>query len=212
MDPEDKQARREAILAAALRLFEAGDGPLPGAGGIAAAAGLAKGTVYLYFRTKEEIFVALLQEGIEDVLGEIAAAFHGGRAKAGRGVKVAAFLAAYVAAVERRPDVLRLDAMCYVLEKNLTGEKLREFKQAFVVRLAATGEIVEGALGLPAGRGAQLLMRTFAMTRGLWQAAEPRGEMARVEVDKGVLAEVMCPEFAVELREALAEYWRGALR
>jgi AcrR family transcriptional regulator len=72
---EDKKKRRQAILVAARDLFNAGDVTLPAASEIAAAADLAKGTVYIYFRTKEEIFLApLLQECI-DVLDRIELVF-----------------------------------------------------------------------------------------------------------------------------------------
>jgi AcrR family transcriptional regulator len=65
---EDKKKRRQAILVAARDLFNASDGTLPAASEIAAAADLAKGTVYIYFRTKEEIFLALLLQECIDVL------------------------------------------------------------------------------------------------------------------------------------------------
>lgn len=58
VDGEDKEARRQAILDAAERLF-AERHELANVADVAEAAGLAKGTVYLYFQTKEEIYLAL---------------------------------------------------------------------------------------------------------------------------------------------------------
>ena len=55
----DKDLRRQAILQAAGRLFVAGGGELPSVAEVAVAAGLAKGTVYLYFGTKGAIFAAI---------------------------------------------------------------------------------------------------------------------------------------------------------
>lgn len=204
----DKQARRQTILEAAGALFDAGDGTLPSAAGIAEAAGLAKGTVYLYFRTKEEIFAALLLEGWGSVLGAVVAAFGGKKGR--RPEKVAAFLDVYLRQLELHPGLLRLDALGYgVLEKNMDFAELRAFKVALVGQLTRVGAAVDDALGLPAERGIRLLTRTYAMTRGLWQSSQP-GHDPRLGPDEPALA-ALYPDFGQELREALTEYWRGAL-
>ena len=65
---DDKATRRTDILSAARRLFLEDSRQLPSAARIAQAAGLAKGTVYLYFRTKEEIFISLLEEDFTGLL------------------------------------------------------------------------------------------------------------------------------------------------
>ena len=62
----DKAARRLAILAAAGDLFEEAHGELPSVEQVARRAGLAKGTVYLYFGAKEEMFLALLSAELRD--------------------------------------------------------------------------------------------------------------------------------------------------
>ena len=205
---EDKRARREIILAAAGTLFASGDGSLPSAAEIATEAGLAKGTVYLYFQTKEEIFLALLSEGLLTLLNEIEFVFKS--VSGGRAAKAAAFLATYVSYVDRRPELLRLDALSHgVLEKNLDSAKLDEFRLTFVARLAQTGIVVEQALRLSGGLGAKLLMRTFAMTRGLWQSFQSHEEPKVTKADPTLAS--MCTNFHNELTEALMEYWRGAL-
>ena len=205
---EDKQARREVILGAANALFNAGNGSLPAVAEIATAAGLAKGTVYLYFRTKEEIFVALLMRDLEIALGGIATTFTTIRGR--RGDKVAAFLATYVGHLRAHPELLRLDALGYgVLENNLDPAKLREFKLAFVDLLTQTGTSIETALRLSPGRGVSLLMRTFALTRGLWQSSHPYGQPTAMAAEP--MLAPLYPNFETELTEALNEYWRGAL-
>lgn len=201
---EDKQVRREDILDAARQLFAAGNGDLPAVADIAAAAGLAKGTVYLYFATREAIFADLLLDGWGAVIRELDAAFGSGNSG---DEKVSNFLNRVVAYMDGHPELLRLDALGYsVVERNLEPDTLRTFKGTLTQRLLGGGVVVEAALNLPPGRGVQLLMRTYALTRGLWQSigAEAPGPI-------GADGAPINADFKQELAEALAEYWRGAL-
>lgn len=204
---EDKQARREAILDAAKTLFLAGDGTLPSAGDIANASVLAKGTVYLYFRTKEEIFNALLATSVLGFLKELESVLS--QLSGRKADKATRFIASFVAIIESRPELLRLDAISYgVLEKNLEPTTMIEAKREFAAALSHTASMIESVMKLPAGRGVLLLMRTFAMTRGIWQASQPCGIDL---LDKAPALLVLQPVFQTELTEALNEYWRGAL-
>ena len=53
---EDKEKRRQAIIDAAAELLDMEASGLPSVDSIAERANLAKGTIYLYFKFKEEIF------------------------------------------------------------------------------------------------------------------------------------------------------------
>lgn len=64
------EAKREAILAAALTLFGRYGYRRTSMEEIAREAGIAKGTVYLYFPTKEILFRALSQQTMDHVLAE----------------------------------------------------------------------------------------------------------------------------------------------
>ena len=203
---EDKVARRTAILKAASKLFTAGTGSLPTAAEIASCAGLAKGTVYLYFRSKEEIFAALLLEGWSAVMQEGELLFQA--TKGNRAAKIAVFLSALVAHLERHPQLLQLDALGYgVLEKNMLHDALIAHKARYTARLEKTGSVIDTALRLSAGRGLQLLMRTYALTKGLWQSYQD----ARHSGLPHVAQSLSVKPFGTELHEALTEYWRGAL-
>ena len=200
---EDKQARRNAILAAAAELFGDGRGALPTADAIARAAGLAKGTVYLYFRSKEAIFSALLLTGWGEVVGMVQEVF-AAQASSLDGDPVSAFLTTYVAFLDDHRELMRLDALRPLLEQGLDLASLAEFKRTFVDRLVSGGASIERRLGLDSGRGIKLLTRTHALTCGMWQSFGT-GQAAADPADP------LHPDFLEELREALAEFWRGAL-
>ncbi|WP_081853126.1 TetR/AcrR family transcriptional regulator [Bosea sp. 117] len=65
----DPQLRRQAILAAALAEFGERGFTSARMEDVAARAGVAKGTVYLYFEDKKALFEGLVREAIDPVLG-----------------------------------------------------------------------------------------------------------------------------------------------
>lgn len=198
-----KEQRRQVILETAATLFETMGGGLPSVAQIAEAAGLGKGTIYLYYRTKEEIFAAQLLEAWSPalaILGEEMA-----RTERSLGAQLDAFVTRFVRYVDAHPSLLRLDGLCKeVLERNMTVAALGAHKIAFLDRINQASSGLEASLSLPAGRGFQLLTRCHALTRGLWQSfGDPVGDCDALGSPH--------PVFATELREALLEYWRGAL-
>ncbi len=91
---KEREGRRSAILASAREVFFAKGFMNATVGEIAASASLAKGTLYLYFTSKEEMYCALTDEGMEllkkdlmkalsrpmrpdRVLSELVKAYHG---------------------------------------------------------------------------------------------------------------------------------------
>ena len=197
---DDKAARRRVILRAAAELFRTGAGELPTMTDIAVCAGLAKGTTYLYFRTKEAIFSTVLLEGWGEVFDLVDEVF--GAASGTPSALTTDFLARLAGYLERHPELLRLDALGHaVLKARLPPEERRALAAAYDDRLTRSGATLDGALALPLGRGERLLARTYALIRGLWQSFdEAQADRPRVGI-----------AFYSELREALDEYWRGAL-
>lgn len=201
---EDKDERRRLILATASRLFMEGDGSLPSAARIAAASDLAKGTVYLYFTTKGAIFAAIQAEGWQGLRDAVDRA----TAMAGspRNAIVAAIIAELVDHLRRHPELLRLDALGHgVFERNMAPGELAAFKAGQMEALALSAARLDRALALPAGRGLQVLLRSYALVRGLWQSFPSHAAGA------GAGAGPSADDFGIELSEALHEYWRGAL-
>ena len=79
---EQKEARRSEIISAALRLFAAKGFAATRLDDVAEAAGIAKGTVYLYFETKEELFREIVRQELLPTLDRLeeAVAAHQGPA------------------------------------------------------------------------------------------------------------------------------------
>jgi AcrR family transcriptional regulator len=78
-----KQARPAELMAAALELFVEKGFAGTRLDDIAACAGVSKGTLYLYFDSKEALFKAVIQEGIVPILEQGAGIIDGFKGRAG---------------------------------------------------------------------------------------------------------------------------------
>jgi len=203
---EDKEARRGAILDGARALFLREPEKLPSAAAIAAEAGLAKGTVYLYFATKEEIFMDLLHADRMAMMARVGEAFAPDSTPAGE--KVTRFLSGYVAHLASHPDILRLESLGYsVVERNVAPDRLQVYKAELSAALERAGALVEQILALKPGDGTRALVHTYALTQGLWQALDIPPDCIAMTGDAAEA--FLSMDFATELAVSLDRYWRG---
>ena len=195
-----KDDRRQHILSVVDRLLSE-EHVLPTASSIADAAGLAKGTIFLYFESREEIFAALLLDGWFCLLDELEAKLDVDGSRSGA---VEAFLSSFVSLVQNRPSLMFLDAMLTDFKRKMSEAARHHFHAALHDRMDQVGGTLDVVLTLAPGRGCQLLVRSHAFARGLWQSFDPVGETCKPALPDR--------SYAQELREALAEYWSGAVR
>jgi len=203
----DKAFRRQSLLHGARTLYLQDPQQLPTVAAIAERCQLAKGTVYLYFKSKEEIFIALLEEEFEQLFQRIGHSL----ATTEQGPQlIPAFATTYRDYLAEHPEFLRLAAMANsVLEPSVAPEIVLAFKRKLAAGLAEAGTQLELAANLPVGHGAPLLMRTYALTVGLWQACDVPAAL------KSMLStpelQLLRPDFLLELPLAIKQLWRGAI-
>jgi AcrR family transcriptional regulator len=162
--PEEKEHRRQDILAAALALFQHTSYPDLRMTDLARRLGLGKGTLYLYFPTKESLFLAALQVemgGWFDRAAGLLAAMPAGADP----VPVAEALVAELVA---RPLLAPLQSLLHgVLERNVPAADARQFAHFLQAGVAAVGGQLERVLpGLATGRGALYLVRFYGLVTG----------------------------------------------
>lgn len=202
---EDKQQRHSDILAAASRLFDTRPYASLRMDDIAREAGLAKGTLYLYFASKEEVFLALQMQ-------EIAAWMQGSRAAFGALPGVLAedeFVRLLVASLVQQPRLMKLLALLHtVLEQNASAQSILAFKQELLSQFALSGPLLAARLGLLLEDGPRLLFHIYALLIGLWQVAVPAPVVSRVLEENDSLA-LLRLDFSRELEFAVAALLRG---
>jgi len=199
-----RQVRREAILAAAGTLFAARDYDAVTVADIARRARLAKGTVFLYFPTRE----ALALDVLEGWLHEWLEALHGSIAQ-DTGAWTSARLAEQIAAsLGARPAMVGLLALSATFGPNVPAEHATGFRHRLFGRFFATGALIEQRLGLSrAGDGVQALLYTHALVVGLqsWSTGDPEtGARATAPPHAPLHVDV-----SAELRTALTVLFNG---
>ena len=162
--PEEKELRRQDILAGALELFR--DTPYPDLRmtDLARRLGLGKGTLYLYFPAKESLFLAVLQ-------AEMGAWFeHAARRLAATpaGSPPIPVAEGLVQELVARPLLPKLQALLHgVLEQNVPVAEAADFARFLQGGVSRVGGRLEWVLpGLPRGQGAVYLIRFHGLVMG----------------------------------------------
>lgn len=176
----DAEARRAAILDAALRVFGQYGFRRTSMDDIAREAGIGKGTIYLSFGSKDEVFLALSESLSERMLAGAEAASRGAGSTADKLAGMsAAWFGTYVETIWRSPHAADLMDAKHRLVAELVAESSRRYKQLVrdvVADAGAAGELDLEAAGVAADVAAELLI---AGARGLESSAEGPGEYLR---------------------------------
>ncbi|WP_324769311.1 TetR family transcriptional regulator [Pokkaliibacter plantistimulans] len=196
-----KALRRQSILQAAEGLFAQDPTVLPTIAEISNDCGLAKGTIYIYFPSKEAIFLALLEEALSkwtERLCEVAN-------DTGSPVAVVDALCDHLAT---HPRLMQLACLSTgVLEPNVTTEILFAFKHSISDNLHRTAQqlIPMFSDGRRENAVVQMLLQTYALLIGLWQLSHPthcaRG-MSSPELER------LQPAFVPTAHAALQRLWQ----
>ncbi|MGD1935372.1 MAG: TetR family transcriptional regulator [Candidatus Phaeomarinobacter sp.] len=170
--PEAKQARAEALLQAAEdALLDASYHDITMLQ-IAKRAGLAKGTVYLYYPSKEALFLAVLMRKLNACFDDVDAGLKGRKQPAEHIAKV------LTKALLGQHGLLSLLSLLFTqLEPGAGIDALVDFKRQLSARLTEIGTTIEQAGGMAPGVGTTLLTRANALAIGLQQFASPPKEI-----------------------------------
>jgi AcrR family transcriptional regulator len=202
---EAKSGRRASILMAARKLFAARDFHAISVDDIAKKAGLAKGTVYLYFGTKEALFLELVAEQLETWVSDSASELK--KAKA----TPPAIAAVVASTLSQRPVLIRLLGLLHaVLQRNTEVTSLREFKRRLLQITMQSGALFERALGLTPGTGIRLTLWMHATIVGLSQMTATSPTLRALMTEEDSLA-LLRLDFPTEVEAALTTLFTGAV-
>ena len=168
----DAESRRAAILDAALRVFGQYGYRRASIDDIAREAAIAKGTIYLSFAGKEEVFRALSQRLAQRMLAGAEAARHRPGTTVDKLTAMhAAWFGTYAETISRSPHAAELLDAKHRLSADLVSDTAGQYKRLVrdvLTEAVAAGELDLEPAGLTAATAAELLI---ASARGLEPSA-----------------------------------------
>jgi len=187
---QQKLHRTNTILDAAEALFIAGNGELPSAIEIANKAKIAKGTVYLYFSSKEAIFLTLLERHIQKWLQHSDKAIR--QYEKPTLDDICHYLASYWLEAPQFGQLYRIgDA---ILTPNVEEKVFAEFSTRTIneiKRLAPAFQEINAEVSVQ--DWTELLQLTLKLLGVAWQAANPQQPSGDAEEFKTVAYKLLMP-------------------
>jgi AcrR family transcriptional regulator len=201
---EAREQRVNQLLDAALEQWLRHPERVPSVSEVAAKAGVAKGTVYLYFKSKEDLLLAVHERHVHAFFSALI-----DRAKQRKKMSYDDMMQLTRDYIVRVPAFLPLATLIAGLRnKGVTPEMAGAYDQRIAEQLMTAGQLLCAHFPLlDASSGVQLLMRSYALILGLWQLV---GSDQPICTSPGVSA-MLLPDYLSELDAALRAYWQGAL-
>ena len=203
---EDKEERKQELLDAVEKLYLKHPDRMPNVSEVADQAGLAKGTVYLYFPTKEDMLLELHQRHVTHYFTQLM-----------KLLSVAGPLTFDdVFAVTRdhlirTPGYLALSSHCFAqMERETPFESAVAFKAGVARTLQHAGAALERHFpALGEGGGVRILLHSYGLICGLWQLLHPNERFEKA-LSRPELA-ILKRDYEKEIETALRALWTGLL-
>ena len=203
---EDKEERKQELLDAVEKLYLKHPDRMPNVSEVADQAGLAKGTVYLYFPTKEDMLLELHQRHVTH--------FFTALMKLLSGPGPLTFDDVFPVTrnhLIRVPGYLALSSHCFaMMERETPFESAVAFKVGVARTLKTAGAALERHFPtLGEGGGVRILLQSYGLICGLWQLLHPneRFEKALARPELAILKR----DYEKEIETALRALWEGQL-
>jgi len=194
--PERKAERNEAILDAAEARIQRQPFAEIQMSDLARRVGLVKGTLYLYYPTKEALFLAVMRRVFARFF-ETAAARVESLAASRAGI-----CQALIESLEAEPALRALVAVLHTaLEHNISDREVAAFKHFLLDEVTRLGARIDSRLRWRPGSGARLIVRLHVLVIGLHHVGTPSPAVKRALADESLA--IFDIDFGAQLRELL---------
>lgn len=203
--PEDKLRKRESILDAAQHLWATQTDRLSSMDALAQASGVAKGTLYLYFRSKEEVLLALHERDIEEFFGLMIE-----RAHQAEPMQIEDLVNLVIGAVRHSPTFLPLSSVCMgLMERHIPLETAMTFKEQIYERMNHALSALQNHFPTLTHLN---MMQAYALMLGLWQLLQQSTFHQQLELSSSCCGQVINEDnFLQVLHDSLMMLFKGLL-
>ncbi|CBL44454.1 Transcriptional regulator [gamma proteobacterium HdN1] len=196
-DDDQKLARKQTLMDAGWHLFVK-TGKMPSVSQVVHAAGLAKGTFYIYFKTKEDLFLELMSNALGEFFQEL------NDSLSNKDLELKNYVDLFVRKFHREHMVIKLGAfLAGVLEEKREEESVRNFRVTLVQQLQnAAHHLHERFPAIEEKKAVRLLLRSYAILLGVAQLIPSTPILpSRIEEEPGL--EALALDFAEESKAIL---------
>lgn len=205
-NPKAKEIRKQSILDAATTLFKNDPSNLPTTSQISKHCDISKGALYLYFKTKEEIFLAIVEEHLLEWLDifDIQPLLQSRQTLDDK--LLITIIEKSCTHISSNPTFMQLASMSSsVIEPNVDNKMLLEHKNRIGNKITKISQdIADNLKPVTSGQASALILRSYAMLLGLWQVCSPES-LVRA---KATSLSPLTPEFDSTAREMVKQMWR----
>lgn len=203
----DKAERRQEILDAVEGLYLKHPDRMPSVSEVATSAGLAKGTVYLYFPSKEEMLLALHEQHVAHFFSELMKKL----AEPGP-LDFDDIFPVTREYLIRQPGYLALTSRCFgMMDREIPVAAALAFKERVAQVLTVAGAGLERHFsGLGAGGGIVILLHSYGLIVGLWQLLHPNKRFGKA-MDRAPLR-LLKRDYERDIENALRALWAGSIQ
>jgi AcrR family transcriptional regulator len=201
----EKSEKREQIIEMAESLMKGRDYNLPSVNEIISSLGIAKGTFYLYFKTKEEIYLSVLKKYHALLFNELEGVV---RPSDSKEKFIDSTVDAMIAFAKRNPQAMYLSYISsIILENNLDLTIALDFKKLTAERMGRLIEIISEKYKIDPSQIHTNVIVTYNLWLSLWQYANPPANIEKL-LQKKPLDLFLVP-FADTFRNAVEKIWNS---
>ncbi len=203
-DGDQKLARKQTLMDAGWQLFLE-QGQMPSVSQVVQAAGLAKGTFYIYFKTKEELFLELMAGALSEFFEEL------NDSLSQKEIDLESYVDSFARKFHKDHMLIKLGAlMAGVLEQNTEAEAVKKFKMNLVCQLQkAAKSLHERFVVIDERQAARMILRSYAVLLGVAQLIPSTPVQTKLMEDPAL--EILALDFGEESKAILRGLWASAL-